>query len=146
MKNFKKIIIFVIILILVNSIIYIYPMYKITSIYTTEQKNITISTDINTNYGRMENIISSDIADEYKRDAILLFTDSTRIRNEQRNEFYKILVYSAIIISIVISILGFVIRRKSVNNKYIGTAFISSSIFSIMLLCLFYYSIYMSLQ
>jgi hypothetical protein len=146
MKTALKIFIFLAIIILVNCAIYIYPIHKVLSIYNTEQNNITMDKDINPNYGRMVNMVTSDIADEYKRDTILLFTDSRNIRDEQRNEFYKILVYGAAIISIIIAILGFIIRRKSVTNKYIGTAIITSSIVSILILSSFYYLIYMSLQ
>jgi|GEM_PF-1728779 len=141
MTNTKKTFIFIAILILVNCAIYIYPMYQVFSIHNMEEKNRTTSNDINTGYGRMENIINSDIADEYKHDAIWLLTNSVKTRNEQRNEFFKILVYGAVIISIAVAVLGFIIRKKSETNKYIGTAFIFSSILSILLLFLFYFAL-----
>jgi len=146
MKKTVKVLIFIGIIILVNCAVYIYPVHKVLSIYNTEQNNITLDKDINPNHGRVTNILVSDIADEYKRDAVLLYTDSRNIRDEQRDEFYKILVYGAVVISIMIGIFGFIIRRKSITNKYIGTAIITSSIVSILILTFYYYLIYMSLQ
>jgi uncharacterized membrane protein len=145
MNIFKKMLTSIAIIILVNCSIYIYPMYKVISIYTTEQNNITISAETNPNYGRLNKILKSDAADEYKRDAILTFSENRTIRDNQRNEFYKILVYFAAIISIITFIIGFVIKKKSETNKYIGTAFILSSIVSILLLILLSYSIYMGM-
>lgn len=144
MKNIKKICIFITILIIVNCIIYVYPMYKVLSIYNTEQNNITMSRDINPNYERINDILNSDIDDEYKTDAILMYTDSHIIRNEQRDEFYKILIYVAIILTISAAIIGIIILKLSKNNKYIAVAFITSSIVSLILLILFYTSIYLS--
>ncbi len=144
MKNFKKVIIFLTIIISINIAIYFYPMNKILSIYTNEVDNITMSAEINPIYGRLSNILKSDTDEEYKRDAILTFGETRNIRDKQRNEFYKILLYCGILISIIIFILGFVIRKKSENNKYIGSAFITSSIFSIILLTLYSYSLYLT--
>jgi len=141
MKNLKKVLIFIIILILVNSIIYIYPLYKIASIYNTEQDTITSDKGINPNYGRITNILTSDIDDNYKRDAMLIFTEDRNIRDEQRNEFYQILVYCGAIINIIVALIGYFIRKKYTDKKYIGSAFMFSSILFVLLLTLIYQSI-----
>jgi len=146
MKIFKKVIIFIAIIILVNSIIYIYPMNIINNIYTTEQNNLTGNPDVNLIYGRLSTIVNASIDAEYKRDAISIYAQGQYLRDDQRHEFYKILVYAEILISTVIAILGFVIRRKSVAHKYIGAAFITSSMVSILLLIFFYYVTYMTLR
>lgn len=142
MELLKKVLVYIFIIIAVNLVIYAYPWSKILTVQDIEMGATGVDSVI---HERIYDIVRSDVDDKFKEDALLTLGDNKVIRNEQRDNFFKVLLYDAIVMNILVLILGLVIRKKSINHKYIGNAFILSVIISTIFLMLLCYSLYLSI-
>lgn len=144
MKNFKKVIVFIVIFVLSNFAIYVYPFHKFYQVYNKEQNFYTYTTS--PIYGHFENIINSKdkIDQKYIEDVANIIENYHDYSTYERDNLYKILFYTTAISAFFIGFIGFAILKIFKNKKYIAFAFIMSSIVSICFLCYFSYEIYIS--
>lgn len=145
MKEFKKVCIFLVILIIIVAITAVLPMKKTVDIMNTVS-NANMASESNLGYTSLRKLYTSDISDEYKKDVGNLYKSCIDNLKLQNALFYKLLLYLALITPIVIGIVGIVCVKKSKDKKYIGSAFITSSIVSIVLIGLFAFRIYLSMN
>lgn len=131
----KKIIIFLVTLILVFSLIYSLPIKIMLQIENRKTDLMTL------NYPylqKLDNIIKSDIDQKYKDDAMSLVSESRSYIDEQGNSFYSILLYIGVIINL--SLIGLsVFLVENTEHKVVGKSLMAASILSFIFMCILIY-------
>ena len=144
MLKFKKIIVFIVILIVIVTTIFVIPIIKINSIVDTYSNSFVLGSDtpISENISQ---ILNSNLDQQYKKNAILIFTEGAKAGSVQRIGFYQILLYISIIINILIGVIGYLILKFIQDKKYIGISVLTSAIISLLLILIYTFTIYMSI-
>jgi len=126
MKTLRKIFIFIVTLSILFSTIYIFPLHMIVN-STYDEGNFTMYDS--PYYKHYSNIMKSNIDTEYKGDLVSMFTQSSDFQKEQRNMFYTIIMYCAIILHLVL-IASSIFIIKATKIKFFGKCVLTSSILS----------------
>lgn len=138
----KKILIFMLIVIIPNFIIYTYPMHKIKQMSLNEEDIYTLGqSKILNSY---TSILTSNIADKYKQDAVVILGGYKDSLVYQRNASLKSMGYLAsiliilLIISTIVAFKKYVINDKGLKDKkrgkrYIAYAFLMALVLAIIL-------------
>lgn len=145
MDRFKKICIFLVILVIVIYIVDVFPMGKVVNIINTSSNEYALGTNSEI-AEKFQSIQSSNADQSIKTNALLMLVDGSKALTNQRVSFYKLLIYFSVILSSLIAIIGIIVIKKSKDKKYIGISLLISAILSIILILIFSYGIYLSMN
>lgn len=143
MKKFKKIMLFLFVIILTLTIIYAFPLYKVYNITDYGASFVTSGESNMTEYqNTLMSFITSDASNDIKKDVSVLLLEDYKNSKQNIKDSLTISVYYVAVISILTALIGIYINRKMKGNKILGLSLMTSSVVSIIILISVSYGIY----
>lgn len=146
MEKFKKVCVFLVILVVFIYLAVVIPMKKHSKIIDNILSQNVLS-QTNNEYSNYSQLMKSNVSNDQKEELITMYTESLKKQELQEKMFLKLMFYLSLLspaITIILSILSLKFVDKA--KKYINYAFITSGALSIAMILIYAYGIYISMR